>query len=254
MGAGLAGLTAAHELSKAGLKSIVYEGNTRLGGRRYTIRSFPNEIAEHGGEFIDSTHDAIRGLAASLDLQLDDLLAAEPKNATSLYAFGNGYSFAQAQKDYAALYPLIQEQAKRIGDFSYKRSNFFARALDRITLAEWVARYVPGGRASKLGQLIENAITEEYAADATALSGLTPAPLFAPNTRTGFNLYYPRSDQRSMCATATTKSPAEGGRALSPSKGIRVRSSRHRSARTGRMSSRRSGTRRRGCGTCGVSG
>jgi len=196
VGAGLAGLTAAHELSKAGLKSIVYEGNTRLGGRCYTIRSFPNEIAEHGGEFIDSTHDAIRGLAAALDLQLGDLLAAEPKNATSLYAFGNGYSFAQAQKDYAALYPLIQEQAKRIGDFSYKQSNFFARALDRITLAEWVARYVPGGRASKLGQLIENAITEEYAADATTLSGLTPAPLFAPNTRTGFNLYYPGSDQR----------------------------------------------------------
>ena len=64
VGAGLAGLTAAHELSKAGLKSTVYEGSTRLGGRCYTIRSFPNQIAEHGGEFIDSSHEAIRGLAA----------------------------------------------------------------------------------------------------------------------------------------------------------------------------------------------
>jgi monoamine oxidase len=196
VGAGLAGLTAAHELSKAGLKSTVYEGNTRLGGRCYTIRSFPSQIAEHGGEFIDSTHDAIRKLVAELELQLDDVLAAEPKNATSLYAFGNGYSLAQAQKDYVALYPLIQEQAKRIGDFSYKQSNFFARALDRMTLGEWVARYVPGGRTGKLGQLIEDAITEEYSAGATELSGLVPAPLFAPNTRTGFNLYYPGSDQR----------------------------------------------------------
>jgi monoamine oxidase len=196
VGAGLAGLTAAHDLFKAGLKPTVYEGSTRVGGRCYTIRSFPNQVAEHGGEFIDSTHDAIRGLAAALELQLDDLLAAEPKNSTSLYAFGGGYSVAQAQKDYAALYPLIQDQAKQIGDFSYKESNLFARTLDHITLAEWVTRYVPGGRASKLGQLIENAITEEYAADATAVSGLTPAPLFAPNTRTGFNLYYPGSDQR----------------------------------------------------------
>ncbi len=195
VGAGLAG-TAAHELSKAGLKSTVYEGSTRLGGRCYTIRSFPNQIAEHGGEFIDSSHEAILRLAVSLELELDDLVAAEPKNATSLYAFENGYSVAEAQKDYVAIYPLIQEQAKRIGDYSYKESNSFARMLDRITLADWVARYVPGGRMSKLGQLIENAITEEYAADVTELSGLTPAPLFAPNTRTGFNLYYPSSDQR----------------------------------------------------------
>ena len=196
VGAGLAGLTAAHELSKAGLKSTVYEGSTRLGGRCYAIRSFPNQIAEHGGEFIDSSHEAILRLAASLELELDDLLAAEPKNATSLYAFENGYSVAEAQKDYVAIYPLIQEQAKRIGDYSYKDSNPFARTLDRITLADWVARYVPGGRMSKLGHLIENAITEEYAADVTELSGLTPAPLFAPNTRTGFDLYYPSSDQR----------------------------------------------------------
>jgi monoamine oxidase len=33
VGAGLAGLTAAYELSKVGLKPHVYEGSTRLGGR-----------------------------------------------------------------------------------------------------------------------------------------------------------------------------------------------------------------------------
>ena len=33
VGAGLAGLTAAHELRKAGLKPDVYEGSTRVGGR-----------------------------------------------------------------------------------------------------------------------------------------------------------------------------------------------------------------------------
>ena len=72
------------------------------------------------------------GLPRRFDLQLDDLLAAEPKNATSLYAFGNGYSFAQAQKDYAALYPLIQEQAKRIGDFSYKQTGTALLAVARL--------------------------------------------------------------------------------------------------------------------------
>ena len=62
VGAGLAGLTAAYELSKAGLKPDVYEGSTRLGGRCYSIK-FPGQIAEHGGEFINHGHYAIQDLA-----------------------------------------------------------------------------------------------------------------------------------------------------------------------------------------------
>ena len=55
VGAGLAGLTAANELSKAGIKPVVHEGSTRLGGRCFSIRSkFPGQIAEHGGEFINT--------------------------------------------------------------------------------------------------------------------------------------------------------------------------------------------------------
>ena len=55
VGAGLAGLTAAYELSKAGLKPDVYEGSTRLGGRCYSIKFRDNgQIAEHGGEFINT--------------------------------------------------------------------------------------------------------------------------------------------------------------------------------------------------------
>jgi monoamine oxidase len=196
VGAGLAGLTAAHDLAKAGVRATVYEGSTRLGGRCFSIRSFPNQIAEHGGEFIDTGHTAIRRLAEELQLSLDDVLAAEPKGITSLYAFGNGYTLAQAQRDYVALYPVIQSQAKQIGDFSYKGASKAARALDQISLGEWIAQYVPGGRTSKLGQLIEDAIVEESAADATGLSGILPAPLFAANKRDGFNLYYDKSDQR----------------------------------------------------------
>ncbi len=196
VGAGLAGLTAAHDLARAGVRATVYEGSTRLGGRCFSIRSFPDQIAEHGGEFIDTDHTAIRKLAEELQLPLDDVLAAQPSGTTSLYAFGNGYSLAQAQRDYVALYPVIQSQAKQIGDFSYRGASKVARALDRISLGDWIAKYVPGGRASNLGKLIEDAITEETAADATALSGIVPAPLFAANKRNGFNLYYDSSDQR----------------------------------------------------------
>ncbi len=65
VGAGLAGLTAARELRKAGLKPDVYEGSTRIGGRCYSARGIfgDGQVAEHGGEFIDTGHKEIRRLA-----------------------------------------------------------------------------------------------------------------------------------------------------------------------------------------------
>ena len=184
VGAGLAGLTAAYELSKAGLRSVVYEGNTRLGGRCYSIKFPDGQIAEHGGEFINNCHghEEIWNLAKALDLQLDD---AWPANYDELWKFdGEVYTFSQATTDYAKLYPQIQEQFKDIGGTKccYKHLTPRARELDQMSLADWVDTYVSGGRGSKLGQLIENALTEECAADSTALSGLVPAQQFWPIT------------------------------------------------------------------------
>jgi monoamine oxidase len=78
IGAGLAGLTAAHELKTTfQLNADVYEGNTRVGGRCFTARGIfaQNQIAEHGGELIDTDHHAIRHLAHRLGLKLTDVRA-----------------------------------------------------------------------------------------------------------------------------------------------------------------------------------
>src|SRR4051795_6301179 len=55
VGGGLAGLTATYRLKQAGFAAQLYEGNSRLGGRCYSLRGvFPdNLISEHGGELID---------------------------------------------------------------------------------------------------------------------------------------------------------------------------------------------------------
>jgi len=74
VGAGLAGVTAAYRLSQVGIPVQLYEARDRIGGRCWTARGFADgQTAEHGGEFIDTRHVHIRGLAEELGLPLDDL-------------------------------------------------------------------------------------------------------------------------------------------------------------------------------------
>ena len=115
----------------------------------------------------------------TLGLQLDDTYRRNMKRYDELWSFDDEATPAQqATKDYEKLYPVIQHQFEHIGGdkcCNYKDSSDFARELDQMSLADWLDKYVRGGRASKLGQLIENALSEELAADSTALSGLWPA-------------------------------------------------------------------------------
>ena len=55
---------------------------------------------------------------------------------------------------------------------------------------------MPGGGAGQLGQLIENAFTEENALDADQQSALNVIPVLADDPKDEFDLYYTDSDQR----------------------------------------------------------
>ena len=72
VGAGLAGLTAARDLTRRGAEVEVIEARERLGGRVWTLRDddFSTEPVEAGGEFIDGDHTAIRELARELVVPL----------------------------------------------------------------------------------------------------------------------------------------------------------------------------------------
>jgi monoamine oxidase len=199
VGAGLAGLTAAHVLQRDfGLRADVYEGNTRVGGRCFTSRGqfAYGQIAEHGGELIDTDQVQIQRLARELGLKLTDVLNAPPKGTIALYQFnGQPYNLADATADWDPIYDLVQQQSAAIGNFSYKRSTATARFFDAMTISDWVAQTIPGGRKSQLGQLIENAFTEENALDADKQSALCAIPTLADDPRDNFNLYYTDSDQ-----------------------------------------------------------
>jgi monoamine oxidase len=72
VGAGFAGLTAAHRLADAGWDLTVLEARDRVGGRVWSISLDNGEVVEMGGEWIASGQAAVLGLASRLGAVLID--------------------------------------------------------------------------------------------------------------------------------------------------------------------------------------
>ncbi len=199
VGAGLAGLAAAHTLRKAGIHATVFEGNTRIGGRCFSEREAftDGQVAERGGEFIDSVHGELIGLVRELHLPLDDVLEAMPAGTNAYTVLdGTTYTVADATRDYEGLFPLVQAQAKALGDgYGYAGSNATARKLDAMSMGQWIERFVPGGRSSRFGRLLANAFAEEFAVEVERLSAVSLVLSLAPSPRESFAAYA-ASDQR----------------------------------------------------------
>jgi monoamine oxidase len=176
VGGGLAGLTAAYRLKQAGYQAKLYEASDRLGGRCWTIRGAfdAGQVAEHGGELIDQGHTEVRHLAQELGLQVQNLLAAEPRGTEDVYWFdGAPYSYAQATDDLNGVY---QKLHKDVVAASYPTlyTGWTQRGyeLDHMSIVDWIDESVPGGISSKLGQLLDVAYTIEYGAECSRQSAL----------------------------------------------------------------------------------
>lgn len=70
VGAGLAGLAAAYELSRAGCQVTVVEARDRVGGRVWSHRLSNGVVVERGGEFVAPGHESIRWAVDALGLRL----------------------------------------------------------------------------------------------------------------------------------------------------------------------------------------
>lgn len=72
VGAGLGGLTAATRLQDGGSEVTVLEARDRVGGRVLSHRFDDGTVVELGGEWIDSSQQAVRALAERLGLTMVD--------------------------------------------------------------------------------------------------------------------------------------------------------------------------------------
>jgi monoamine oxidase len=176
VGAGIAGLTAAYRLKQAGIAVDIVEARDRVGGRMRTLENaFGSGIgAELGGEFIDTGHTRIRGLAAELGLTLQDLQITDGGLGDSFYFQGRLLSIADVAREFVPLIPSLERDFAIAEDLTSPA----AIALDRLSISEYLARQPI---SPLLRNLLESAYTYEYGLDAAVQSSLNLITLIGQN-------------------------------------------------------------------------
>jgi monoamine oxidase len=197
VGAGIAGLHAAHVLAKGGLAADLYEAGARAGGRMLTL---PGLVAdglwtEAGGEFVDSSHQDMLGLAKEFGIGIQDARGGELAGLIeNAWMFGGQ---ARSEKEVA--------EAVRIGCGAILRDigalpagigagvGGKAAELDRISLSDYLAgRGVTGW----LRQLIETAYVGEFGLDAGEQSCLNQLTMVSLDVSEGRFRIFGESDER----------------------------------------------------------
>ncbi len=200
VGAGLAGLTVAYQLRRAGVVCSVFEARDRVGGRCWSARDFAGgQVAEHGGEFIDTRHVHLRFLARELGLELDDLWSAWVPGSTWL-SFVDG-AVVRPRELFDQMEPAVNELMKvaRTGSFFAGTASPEVSVLDEQSEAEWYAEHV-----GPLGTPLYRLWTQGQA----GWYGLDPDRLSAANLIDFYGVDYPGADERYTIRGGNDQVPA----------------------------------------------
>jgi monoamine oxidase len=142
-GGGIAGLTAAYRLHQQGVAVRLLEAQERVGGRMFSLRGHfaDGQVAELGGELIDSGHTHIRALAEELGIGLDDLHAGEAMDEELWNFAGRRWSDAEVVEAFVPVAARIDADLATLAEpwATYDQPNG-AEALDRTTLRQWLAQ------------------------------------------------------------------------------------------------------------------
>ena len=138
IGAGAAGLMAAHQLSKAGKSVTILEARDRIGGRIHTLNNVsPLKCAELGAEFVHGN------LPVTLQLLNDAGIEMTPVSG-EMWHYDNGkfsHGYQQAKEWDLLIQKLNElEQDISIGDFLHQQFDGDKYA----GLRTWVGKYVAG--------------------------------------------------------------------------------------------------------------
>ncbi len=166
VGGGIAGLTCAHELwHKKKIQAQIYEWDSRVGGRIQTLRTYfaNGQTAEQHAEFISSEHEATRAMARRFGLSLESTYA-DPSGVQDTYWFGGArYDQHALDRDWQAFgWKLFNDAVLKAPRANYLHSTRAAQRWDRMSVVEWIERYVPDGMNGRFGKLCYSDVISEY--------------------------------------------------------------------------------------------
>lgn len=149
IGAGLAGLTSARDLRRAGCESfVVLEARDRVGGRTYNHDLGKGVVSEAGGEWIGPGQTAIFDLARELEIDTFPTWY-QGKN---IYLVGDAkfeQDLTKGQSSNASIVEKLNELARGVPSKEPWTATD-ATALDKLSVGEWLAQQGVSNE-SKLG-------------------------------------------------------------------------------------------------------
>jgi monoamine oxidase len=143
MGAGLAGLSAARDISRAGADVVVLEARNRPGGRVEQTTLADGRLVQLGGEVVGPFHEAYTGLVAELGLTLVPAFPSMPGEDTAVLKTGrvdgDGFPWLSAadRASYDAAESAFRDLAATV-DPDDPWSHPDADRLDRISVGAWL--------------------------------------------------------------------------------------------------------------------
>jgi monoamine oxidase len=166
-GGGLAGLSAAYELSRHGAEVHLVEARDRLGGRVWTMRDSRNGVhVEAGGEFIDGDQAAIRDLAKSLGLPLIRILRD---------GFGSALSIGgrlRVRSSHAALWNEMRRLLRPVAEAFAESNCDWSSAAAAVIARRSVRDLLQARRATPQLVAMADAMRGFYLAEPDQLSSL----------------------------------------------------------------------------------
>ncbi len=177
VGAGLAGLTAAHRLIDTGYDVVVVEARDRVGGRTHSRALDDGTVVDLGGQWIGPTQDRVLRLVADLGL------STFPTWTTGESLLGLGRSDLVRYRGAVPELPKVvladvgqtQFRLERLARTIPLDRPWEAKRADRLdaeTLEGWIRRTARTGRGRDYFRVVSEAV---FAADASSISLLHAA-------------------------------------------------------------------------------
>ena len=188
VGAGIAGLNAAHYLKKSNIVTYeVYDMLTRVGGRMHTIQDFlPGLSLDIGGEFIDTDHEEMLALCKEFKVELLN-------RKTDTFYEGEGrewyvindkrYTMKQVFDAFKNYLPIIKKDLDSCGE-NYNSLDFVR--LDKMNLDEYVTSI---GVSGWLKELLRCAYLSEFGLDLEDNSAMNFIDMLRVNNKNEVEFY-----------------------------------------------------------------